>query len=139
MAEAPRIGQVVDHHFLWLHEQAAGQIIGRKSRPCLIIAVEHRKGDPPRVTILPITSQPPGRTAKAIAIPEAVIARIGLDRARPTWIVIEEAGMFDWPGFDLVTQPDGGFVRGVIPRSFFERVRKAVLRARSHSRAVDRD
>ena len=139
MAEAPRVGQVVDHHFLWVDEQATGQIEGRKSRPCLIIAVEHQEDAPPRITVLPITSQPPRRTAGAIAIPEAVKARIGLDRARPAWIVIDEANMFAWPGFDLVPQPDGGFVRGVITRGFFERVRAAVLRARGHSRTVDRD
>src|SRR5882672_10980283 len=137
MAEAPRVGQVVDHHFLWVHEQAAGRAEGRKSRPCLIIAVEHRKRAPPRVTILPITSQPPGRTANAIAIPEAVIARMGLDRSRPGWILVDQASMFAWPGFDLVAMPDGGFVRGVVTRRFFVRVRKAVLRV--HSRTVDRD
>jgi hypothetical protein len=40
MADAPRVGQIVNHHFLWIDEQAAGQIEGRKARPCLIIAVE---------------------------------------------------------------------------------------------------
>ena len=40
MVDAPRIGQIIDHHFLWVDEQAAGKIEGRKARPCLIVAVE---------------------------------------------------------------------------------------------------
>jgi hypothetical protein len=137
MAGAPRVGQIVDHQFLWVDEQAAGRMEGRKSRPCLIIAVEPRQGAPPRVTVLPITSQSPRRAAGAVAIPDEVKARIGLDRARPAWVVTDEANMFTWPGFDLVPQPDGGFVRGTITRGMFERVRDAVLRARA--RTVDRD
>jgi mRNA-degrading endonuclease toxin of MazEF toxin-antitoxin module len=137
MREAPRVGQIVDHHFLWVEEQAAGRMEGRKSRPCLIVAVEPQQRAPPRVTVLPITSRPPRRGGGAVAIPDDVQTRIGLDPARPAWVVIGEANMFTWPGFDLVPQPHGGFVRGEITRGFFERVRDAVLRGRP--RTVDRD
>jgi hypothetical protein len=34
------------------------------------------------------------------------------------WIVVDEANVFTWPGFDLVPQPDGSFLRGVITRGF---------------------
>ena len=99
MAESddPQVGQIVDHHFLWLDEQAAGQVEGRKARPCLIIAVERRKDTAPRVTVLPITSQPPRAGAHAVPIPDDIKSRIGLDRARPAWVVIDDANMFVWP------------------------------------------
>jgi hypothetical protein len=117
-SETPRIGQIVEHHFLWVEEQAAGQIEGRKSRPCLIVAVEPRETGERRVTVLPITSQTPRPSGSAVAVPDEVKARIGLDRSRPAWIIVEEANIFTWPGFDLVPQPNGSFVRGVITRGF---------------------
>ena len=39
----PQVGQIVDHYFLWADEEAAGQVEGRKPRPCVIIAVERRR------------------------------------------------------------------------------------------------
>src|SRR5882762_4210093 len=116
MAESkePQVGQIVDHLFLWADEQAAGQIEGRKSRPCLIIAVEARKNAAPRVTVLPITSQSPRAGTNAISVPDDVKARIGLDRTRPSWVVIDDANMFTWPGFDLIPQRGRGFIRAVV-------------------------
>jgi hypothetical protein len=139
--ETPQVGQIIDHHFLWVDEQAAGQIEGRKSRPCLIVAVEPQEGSGHRVTVLPITSQMLRPGAGAVAIPEEVKPRLGLDRSRPAWIILEEANVFTWPGFDLVPQSDGSFVRGVITRGVFERVRTALLSSRRHHRPrlVDRD
>ncbi len=49
-SRAPQAGQVVDHQFLWADEHGAGQVEGRKSRPCVIIAVEARQDGPPHVT-----------------------------------------------------------------------------------------
>jgi len=142
VADAPQVGQIVDHHFLWVAQHAAGEMEGRKARPCLIIAVERlNENAPPRVTVLPITSQPPRGEATAIAIPNDIKGRIGLDRRRPAWIVIDEANAFTWPGFDLVPQRGGGFVRGVVTRGFFVTVRDAViaLRSRGEPRVVARD
>ena len=89
--------------------------------------------------MLPITSSPPRNAAGALPIPDGIKERIGLDRARSAWVVIVEANVFTWPGFDLVPQPNGGFVRGVITRGFFERIRDAMLNIRERSRMVDRD
>jgi len=142
VADAPQVGQIVDHHFLWIEQHAAGETEGRKARPCLIIAVERlAENAPPRVTVLPITSQAPRRGPTAIPIPNDIKVRIGLDRRRPAWIVIDEANVFTWPGFDLVPQGDGGFVRGVVTRGFFMTVRDAViaLRTRREPRVVERD
>jgi mRNA-degrading endonuclease toxin of MazEF toxin-antitoxin module len=105
-AGTPKAGQVVQHHFLWSAEQAGGRTEAGKSRPCIIIAVEARPGaDFPRVTVLPITSRAPRSGTTAIAVPDSLKAHVGLDSARPAWVVIDEANVFTWPGYDLVPQP----------------------------------
>lgn len=144
MAEgfAPRVGQIVEHSFLWFEEAAAGQTEGRKTRPCLIVAVEPRApANPPRVTVLPITSRRPPATSTAVEVPGNLMGRMGLDPARDAWVVIDDANVFVWPGFDLVPRTGGGFVRGSVARGFFERVRDEVvaLRSRGRPRRVDRD
>ena len=91
--------------------------------------------------MLPITSQPPRSGTNAVPIPDDVRLRIRLDRARPAWVVIDDANMFTWPGFDLVPQRGGGFARAVVTRGFFMRIRDAVLTVRSggRPRVVKRD
>jgi hypothetical protein len=139
--DEPQVGQIVDHHFLWADEHGAGQIEGRKARPCIIIAVEQQRHGASRVTVLPITSQPPRAGTASVAVPDDVKVRIGLTRARPAWVVIDDANVFAWPGYDLVPQPRGGFVRGVVTRGFFQLVRDAVLaaHARGRPRRIQRD
>jgi hypothetical protein len=115
--DAPQVGQVVDHHFLWADEEAAGQTEGRKSRPCIVVAVEpRRETGHPRVTVVPVTSQAPRRGTSAVEIPNEIKTRLGLDRRRRAWVVIDEANAFEWPGFDLVPQAGGGFVRATVTR-----------------------
>jgi hypothetical protein len=102
-AETPKVGQIVLHQFLWADEQASGRTEGAKARPCIVIAVESPAGGHGlRVTVLPVTSQPPRVGATVIKIPDALKTRIGLDPARPGWMVIDAANVFTWPGFDLV-------------------------------------
>lgn len=107
----------------------------------MIIAVEPREGLSPTVTVIPITSQEPRRTSNAVAVPDVVKARIGLDPSRAAWIVIDDANVFAWPGFDLVPQRGGGFVRGVVTRGLFSSIREAVVGAgiRGRPRMVDRN
>ncbi|MCR4282172.1 MAG: type II toxin-antitoxin system PemK/MazF family toxin [Bauldia sp.] len=139
--DAPQVGQVVVHHFLWSHEHEAGRIEAHKARPCLIIAVEPIPESARRVTVLPITSRKPAKTSTSVSVPDAVRRRIGLDRARSAWVVLDEANIFTWPGFDLVPQKGGGFVCGVVTRGFFGHVREAVSVAhrRGELRRIDRD
>ncbi len=74
-------------------------------------------------------------------MPSHLIEPMGLDPARDAWVVIDDANVFVWPGFDLVPQVGGGFVCGAVTRAFFERVREAVLavRPRGRPRRLDRD
>ena len=100
--DAPKVGQIVEHYFLWLAEQAGGRVEGQKSRPCLILAVEERPHSAPRVTLLPITSQSPRGGTSALAIPRELNTRLGLDPKRDACLVLDETNVFVWPGFDLV-------------------------------------
>jgi hypothetical protein len=138
--EAPKVGQIVRHHFLWPDEKADGRAEGAKARPCIIISVEARSGDL-RVTVLPVTSQPPRSDTTAVAIPDALKARIDLDPGRPAWVVIDQANVFTWPGFDLVPSSNGSFVRGAITSGFFQQIAAAVVAVHAHGRLrrTDRD
>jgi hypothetical protein len=91
------------------------------------------------VTVLPITSRNPGSPAAAIAIPSELKERIGLDRSRDAFVVLDEANIFTWPGFDVIPKVGGGFVRGMVSSGFFRSVREAVYALRAQRRTVDRD
>jgi mRNA-degrading endonuclease toxin of MazEF toxin-antitoxin module len=141
-AEMPKVGQIVRHHFLWSDEKSAGRAEGAKARPCIIIAVESRSSnDAPRVTVLPVTSQAPRSDAAAVAVPDGLKARIELDPGRPAWVVVDQANVFTWPGFDLVPSPSGSFIRGTITSGFFQQIATAVVatHARGRLRRTDRD
>ena len=141
-AEAPNVGQIVLHQFLWADEQASGRTEGAKARPCIVIAVESLGGGHgPRVTVLPITSQSPRSGTTAIKIPDALKTRIGLDPAQPGWVVVDNANVFTWPGFDLVPSSDDAFIRESITSGFFQQIVNAVLavHSRGQLRRTDRD
>ena len=115
-ADTPRVGYIVLHGFLWYgflwrREQLKGQIEARKTRPCLILAVEAATdvGGAPVITVLPITTVPPDAAAAALPVPREAKMRMGLDALRDQWLLLEEANRFAWPGFDLVPQAHGGF------------------------------
>jgi hypothetical protein len=138
VGDPPEAGQIVDYYFLWNEEHRQGRVEGRKARPYLIIAVARRAPDAaPRVALLPITSQPPRAHQSAIAIPDNIKSRIGLDRRRHAWLILDDVNIFTWPGFDLIPQQNGGFVRGLVTRGFFALVREAALKARP--RQTERD
>jgi hypothetical protein len=138
-ADEPRVGQVVDHHFLWEDDRNAGLSEARKPRPCLIIAVERIERHE-RVTLLPFTSQPQRRDTNVLPVPNTVAKRIGLDPSRQSWLVLDEANVFIWPGYDLVPQHSGRFTRGTVTAGFFQKVIDAVVavRSRGRLREVDR-
>ena len=78
--DSPMVGQLIDHRFLWVEEQAKGQVEGRKARPCLILAVEQDETDAPRVTVVPITSQRPREGTLAVPIPQGLLGDWALIR-----------------------------------------------------------
>ena len=83
----------------------AGHEEGVKDRPCAVVAAIKQENDETTVYVLPITHSPPRMTEAAIELPHPTKLRLGLDSDR-SWIVLNEANAFIWPGPDLRSIPD---------------------------------
>ena len=105
----PRPGLVIRYSYLWEREAQAGQEEGVKDRPCAIVVVLLREGEHPVVRVLPITHSAPLDPASALEIPPLTKLRLGLDSDR-SWVVLDEANDFIWPGPDLRPQSFGSRV-----------------------------
>ena len=126
---APLPGLVIRYAYLWRREHLAGLEEGQKDRPCAIVAAIRTDAGETRVLVLPVTHSSPGPDVVALDIPQPIRRRLGLDELR-SWVVISEYNEFLWPGPDLRAIPgsaDGSIAYGVLPPSFFETVRAALL------------
>ena len=100
LPKTPFPGMVVRYSFLWSSEAKTGRTEGRKDRPCVVVTTIRRAGGGRfRVRVLPITHSPT-EESRSIAIPPKVKRHLGLD-ADSSWIVLDEANEFFWPGVDL--------------------------------------
>jgi hypothetical protein len=127
----PRPGLVIRYSYLWRREALAGRDEGLKDRPCAVVLALQDEDGRTRVYALPITHSAPGPGKDAVEIPAMVKARLGLDGAR-SWVVVDEANLFNWPGPDLRFLPGKGpesAVYGFLPPSFFRVVRDRFLAA----------
>jgi hypothetical protein len=135
LPKTPFPGMIVRYSFLWSNEARAGQTEGRKDRPCVIVtAVRHAADGRLRVRVLPITHMPT-EEARSIAIPPRLKRHLGLD-ADASWIVLDEANEFFWPGVDLrpvSRSKPGVWTFGVLPAEIFDEIQsklRAVLQQR---------
>lgn len=129
----PQPGLVIRYSYLWHREAVTGQEEGLKDRPCAVVIAVQDEASRTRVYALPITHSPPTAREAAIEIPATVKARLGLDGTR-SWVVLDEANVFAWPGPDLRFLPGKGpesSAYGFLPPGFFQVVRDRFL-------AVDR-
>lgn len=127
---APVPGLVIRYSFLWHHEAEAGQEEGSKDRPCAVLLTVATRDDRQVVTVLPVTHTPPLDERLAVEIPTRTKRRLGLDDAR-SWIVLNEANRFQWPGPDLRPLPgDGANVAyGLLPAALYDLMRNKWLAA----------
>lgn len=128
---APVPGLVIRYSFLWSHEAKAGREEGSKDRPCAILLAVAASDGEQIVTVLPVTHTPPVDDMLAVEIPVATKTRLGLDRAR-SWIVLDEANRFQWPGPDLRPVPgdaDASVAYGLLPAALYDLVRTKWLAA----------
>ncbi len=105
----------------------------------VVVAVRRESDARVRVRVLPIThaAQHPDR---AVALPAKVKRHLGLDDDA-SWIVLDEANEFVWPGVDLrpiSRAKPGVWTYGVLPQEVFEAVRER-LRLVLDQRRVRRD
>jgi hypothetical protein len=120
----PESGLVISYSYLWREEAAAGQVEGRKNRPCAIVLVARRnEGGAATVTVAPITHTPPHDPSVAVEIPPAVKRHLRLDGER-SWIILDDFNVFSWPGFDLVPVPctKGKYEYGLLPPGLFRMI-----------------
>lgn len=128
---APVPGLVIRYSFLWGHEAKAGSEEGSKDRPCAVLLATTTKDGEQIVTVLPVTHTPPNDEKLAVEIPTGTKARLGLDDAR-SWIVLNEANRFQWPGPDLRPVPgdkDANVAYGLLPAALYDLVRTKWLAA----------
>lgn len=134
----PRPGLVIRYAYLWEREARAGQEEGIKHRPCAVVLVLLRQGKAPIVRVLPITHAPPIDPDSALEIPLATKLRLGLDSER-SWVVLDEANDFIWPGPDLRPAIAGNLasvVYGVLPPRFMATMKKRLLARYREKRAM---
>lgn len=127
----PQPGLVIRYSYLWHREARAGREEGRKDRACAVVLALQDDDGRTRVYVLPITHTAPAAGENAIEIPPVVKARLGLDGAR-SWVVVDEANLFYWPGPDLRFLPGEGpesALYGFLPPGFFRIVRDRFLAA----------
>ncbi len=141
LPKTPFPGMVVRYSFLWSSEARAGQTEGRKDRPCgIVIAIRRAADGRFRVRGLPITDAPT-EEARSIAIPSRVKRHLGLD-ADASWIVLDEANEFFWPGADLrpiSRSKPGVWTFGVLPTEVFENIQAKLRGLLQQRRTVRRD
>ncbi|HTW72988.1 MAG TPA: type II toxin-antitoxin system PemK/MazF family toxin [Acetobacteraceae bacterium] len=132
LPRAPFPGLIVRYAFLWSDEAQQGRSEARKDRPCVIVVAVRRQSDSRfRVRVLPITHTPQ-RPDRAVALPAKVKRHLGLDD-EASWIVLDEANEFVWPGVDLrpiSRAKPGVWSYGVLPQEVFAEVQtrlRAVL------------
>lgn len=122
----PEPGLVIALNYLWRREAEEGREEARYPRPCVIVlAIETKALGPNTIVTVPITHSAPRGDTSAIEIPPSVKRSLGLDDLA-SWIVTDEANIFQWPGHDLARKRDGAVEYGFLPPGLFGRVRSSV-------------
>jgi hypothetical protein len=126
----PEPGLVIRYSYLWQSEADAGLEEGDKNRPCAIVLVILRDGNAPFVRVLPITHSRPRDPESAVEIPLLTKKRLGLDDDQ-SWIMLDEANDFTWPGPDLRPKVNGdpaSVAFGYLPPGFLKALREKLAR-----------
>jgi hypothetical protein len=128
LPKTPFPGMIVRYSFLWSRKAEAGETEGRKDRPCVVITAIRCAADGRlRVRVLPITHRPT-EDSRSIPIPPKVKRHLGLD-ADASWIVLEEANEFFWPGVDLrpvSRSTPGVWTFGILPTEVFDEIQASL-------------
>lgn len=127
----PEPGLVIRYSFLWREQADRGQDEGEKDRPCAIVVTAQDDQGDTVVIVLPVTHTPPVVPDLAVEIPATTKARLGLDD-QPSWIIVNEANRFIWPGPDLRPRVPGdtsSVAYGLLPAGLFTQVRDKLAKA----------
>ena len=116
---------MIRYSYLWRAEHLRGHEDGVKDRPCAVVLVTTAENGRDIVTVLPVTHSAPSAGVPAVEIPQATKDRLGLDSER-SWVVLNEANRFVWPGPDLRPVPGSGIASvayGFLPFRLAEEIR----------------
>ena len=131
---------VVRYDYLWSNDAEAHLEYG-KIRPACIVATISIQRTSPFVVLLPITHRRPAGKTIGVEIPSNVRAALGLDAA-PSWIVISESNIDQWPPAGLAAVPGRpkAFAYGYIPPRLFAKVKAGFrkLAVQGQSRQIRR-
>jgi hypothetical protein len=123
----PSHALVIRYSYLWQAEALRGLEEGLKDRPCAVVLLVENAEGKYQATVLPITHTPPSLLEAdfAVEIPYETKRRLGLDGER-SWIMVNEANRFTWPGPDLRMLRNGdpsSIAYGKLPEKLYERIR----------------
>ena len=123
----PSPGLVVRYDYLWSREAAVGRTQG-KDRPACIVVASDSDTKPRFVVLLPITHTAPIGDTVAIEVPAKVRRSIGLDD-EPSWVVVSEHNVDEWPNAGLSPIPGKPdvFAYGFIPPGLFAEIKARLL------------
>jgi hypothetical protein len=135
--EAPKPGELIRYSYLWHDEYRAGREEGLKDRPCAVVMSLVTQTGETRLIVLPVTHSAPAKSANAVELPPDTKRRLGLDDMR-SWIILDEANRFTWPGPDI--RPfDKGSARtisyGFLPPGLFRLIRDRYLALDTNSKS----
>lgn len=115
-------GQVVRFHYVWKRQADAGEESGRKARPvCITVRSE---GNPGRLFLFPITSQPPAAGKLALAFNQMECRRAGL--TFPCWIILDEYNLVD---LDKAYDFEGTKPIGIVSPAFLTEIARIIKQA----------
>ena len=113
----------------WSEVEAGESVRAEKERPAVIVLAVSRKEDAVVVRVAPITHRQPDDMSRAVEVPSLTKMRLGLDGER-SWIVLDHANEFLWPGPDLRPVPGREpptIYYGPLPPALFDQVRTKLL------------
>jgi hypothetical protein len=139
----PNKGALIWFSYLWAKDYLAGQIHGRKTRRCIVLASSQSAPPygPVRVVVCPITHTEPEDLSTAIEISLSDAVACGLDDCT-SWVIVNDVNHFIWPGYD--TEADwttGVYEIGHLAPLLFDQIteRFRELRKLGRLKAVSRD
>jgi PemK-like, MazF-like toxin of type II toxin-antitoxin system len=123
----PRPGWVLRYAYDWSDPPGEGAAV--KERPAVIVLSVARMGGRVMVRVAPITHRRPDDASRAIEISAATKRRLGLDGEK-SWIILDHANEFEWPGPDVRPVPGrdpATIYHGPLPPALYAQIKRSLL------------
>lgn len=126
----PKVGQIIEYHYLWKWQAEKGETEGRKKRPSRVVLVVKDQAGNHLLFIAPITSKEPVTGRQAVSIPDTEARRANLTRDKRLWIMIDELNV------DVLEKSytlEDRTARGQFSQAFTDKLIRAVQEVRTVS------